>query len=67
MNNSLPELTPEQLRQLNAISGLQKPRRRGAADSVPSAQTAESESGAAPDISATYALPQPAPNKTEED
>ena len=67
MNNSLPELTPEQLRQLNAISGLQKTRRRGADASVPSALTAESESGEAPDISASYALPKPAPNMSEED
>lgn len=67
MNNSLPEFTPEQLRQLNAISGLQKTRRRGADASVPSALTAESESGEAPDTSASYALPKPAPNMSEED
>lgn len=67
MNNSLPELTPEQLRQLNAISGLQKTRRRGADASVPSALTAESKSGEAPDTSASYTLPKPASNMSEED
>ena len=67
MNNSLPDLTPEQLRQLNAISGLQKTRRREADASVPSALTTESESAEAPDTSASYALPKPAPNMSEED
>lgn len=67
MNNSLPDLTPEQLRQLNAISGLQKTRRRGADASVPSALADESESAEAPDTSASYALPKPVPNMSEED
>lgn len=67
MNNSLPDLTPEQLRQLNAISGLQKTRRRGADASVPSALTDESESAEAPDTSASYAFPKPVPNMSEED
>ena len=67
MNNSLPDLTPEQLRQLNAISGLQKTRRRGADASVPSALADESESAEAPDTSVSYALPKPAPNMSEED
>ena len=67
MNNSLPDLTPEQLRQLNAISGLQKTRRRGADASVPSALADESESAEAPDTSSSYALPKPVPNMSEED
>lgn len=67
MNNSLPDLTPEQLRQLNAISGLQKTRKRGTEPPAPSASADEATTSGDTVTLPAYVLPKFTPDMFEED